>query len=198
MNAVLRRVVVIQGHPDSVRKHFCHALADAYADGAREGGHEVRRIEIAHLDFPFLRTKEDFEGGTPPSSLRSCQADLGWAEHLVMIYPLWLGSMPALLKAFLEQVFRPGFAFEGEAAAGRWKKRLRGKSARIVVTMGMPALVYRWYFRAHSLKSLERNILGFCGIGPIRETLIGMVEAIDDHKRSRHLANVRRLGREVL
>jgi putative NADPH-quinone reductase len=196
MNAVLRRVVVIQGHPDPARKHFCHALADAYADGARESGHEVRRIEIAQLDFPLLRTKEDFEGGTTPPSLRSCQADLGWADHLVLIYPLWLGSMPALLKAFLEQVFRPGFAFEGEAAAGRWRKRLRGKSARIVVTMGMPTLVYRWYFRAHSLKSLERNILGFCGIGPIRETLIGMVETIGQRRRSAHLSKIRDLGRQ--
>ena len=41
--------------------------------------------------------------------------------------------------------------------------------------MGMPALVYRWYFRAHSVKSLERNILGMVGIAPVSETLIGTV-----------------------
>ncbi len=40
--------------------------------------------------------------------------------------------------------------------------------------MGMPALVYRWYFRAHSVRSLERNILGFVGIAPVNETLIGL------------------------
>jgi putative NADPH-quinone reductase len=101
--------------------------------------------------------------------------------------------MPALLKAFLEQAFRPGFAIGRGGAGSSWKKLLTGKSARVVVTMGMPALVYRWFFRAHSLKSLERNILGFVGIGPIRETLIGTVEA-SAASRERWLAKLRALG----
>ena len=108
-------------------------------------------------------------------------------------YPLWLGTMPALLKALLEQVFRPGFAID-QAKYG-WKKRLRGKSARIVVTMGMPAFIYRWYFRAHSLKNLERNILAFSGIGPINATLIGMVEGASA-KREKWIAHMRKLGRK--
>lgn len=61
--------------------------------------------------------------------------------------------------------------------------------------MSMPALFYRWYFRAHSLKSLERNILGFCGIGPITESLIGMIESPDNANRERWLAKMRALGR---
>ena len=192
-----KRIAVIQGHPDPDRSRFCRALADAYAEGAAYAGHQVRRIEVAELDFPLLRTKEDFQSGTAPEAIRQAQEAIGWAEHLLIVYPLWLGSMPALLKAFLEQVFRPGFATAGEASRGTWKKLLVGKSARIVVTMGMPALVYRWYFRAHSLKSLERNILGFCGIGPIRETLIGMVEAKSEAKRLAELRRMRELGRRA-
>ena len=117
-------------------------------------------------------------------------------EPLFAVGELWLGSMPALLKAFLEQVFRPGFAFSKTEAGKTWKKSLTGKSARIVVTMGMPAFVYRWYFGAHSLKRLERNILGFCGIGPIKESLIGMVEAKDGGKREKWLEKIQALGRE--
>lgn len=133
--------------------------------------------------------------GLPADAIREAQEAIGWAEHLVILYPLWLGTMPALLKAFLEQVFRPGFAFEMPAGAGLSKKLLSGKSARIVVTMGMPAFFYRWYFRAHSLKSLERNILGFCGIGPIKESLIGIVEAPNGARRGKWLAKTRALGR---
>jgi putative NADPH-quinone reductase len=105
--------------------------------------------------------------------------------------------MPALLKGFLEQVARPGFAFarEGKGGANPMTiKGLKGRSARVVVTMGMPALVYKHYFRAHSVRSLERNILGFVGIAPVRETLIGMVEGLDAGQRGDWLARLRKLG----
>ncbi|NNG05039.1 MAG: NAD(P)H-dependent oxidoreductase [Inquilinus sp.] len=188
------RIFVIQGHPDPAGGRLCHALAEAYADGAENAGHEVRRIDVAALDFPLLRTKSGFENDDAPPSLRPAQEAIARADHLVIVYPLWLGTMPALLKGFFEQVLRPGFAFGQPAAGTMGKAMLRGRSARIVITMGMPALIYRWYFRAHSLKSLERNILRFCGIGPIRESLFGMVEAVGGATRRRWLEEMRRLG----
>jgi putative NADPH-quinone reductase len=191
-----RRITIIQGHPDARGNRFGHALAAAYTHGAETAGHEVTVIEVAQLDFPLLRSKEDWESGALPETLRQAQQAIGWADHLVIMYPLWLGTMPALLKAFLEQVFRPGFALPQPGAGQRWKKLLAGKTARIVITMGMPALFYRWYFRAHSLKSLERNILGFCGIGPIKESLIGMIEAPDKAKRERWLVKMHAFGRD--
>jgi putative NADPH-quinone reductase len=189
-----RRITIIQGHPDAQARHFGHALADEYAKGAEDGGHEVKRIEVAHLDFPLLRTKEDFEKGVPPDSIKLAQDAIKWADHLVIIYPLWHGSMPALLKGFFEQVFRPGFALEYGKSERMPKKLFTGKSARIVVTMGMPAFVYRWFFLAHSLKSLKHDLLGSCGIGPIKSSLIGSVEGMDDRQRAGWLDEMRGLG----
>lgn len=188
------RVVVIQGHPDPDRRHYAHALADAYADGARSTGHEVRCIAVAALDFPLLRSKADFDNGELPPALGPAQAAIAWADHLVIIYPLWLGTLPALLKGFLEQVFRPGFAFDASNTNPMGVRRLKGKSARIIVTMGMPALFYRWYFRAHSLKSLERNVLHLVGIAPVRASVFGLVETVSDAKRQKWLNTVRKLG----
>ncbi|HUZ92140.1 MAG TPA: NAD(P)H-dependent oxidoreductase, partial [Methylocella sp.] len=96
-----RRIAIIQGHPDPAGGHFCHALANAYAQGAEAAGHQVLRIEIAQLNFPLLRTKEDFNSGSPPSTLKPAQDTIGNADQIVIIYPLWLGAMPAMLKAFL-------------------------------------------------------------------------------------------------
>lgn len=189
-----KRIVIIQGHPDAQTRHFGHALADEYAKGCEDGGHEVKRIEVATLGFPLLRTKEDFEKGTPPDSIKQAQDAIKWADHLMIIYPLWLGSMPALLKAFLEQVLRPGFAFEYQASGGMAKKLLTGKSARVVITMGMPAFVYRWIFFAHSLKSLKRNVLRFCGIGPTRVTFIGSIDTMTEARRLGWLDEMRGLG----
>ena len=188
-----RRIAIIQGNPDPRGNRYTHALADAYAQGAQTAGHEVRIIDVGQLDFPLLRSKEDFEKHTAPAAIQAAQQTIDWAEHLVFFHPLWLGAMPALLKAFLEQVFRPGFAYKFKRP-GMPEKLLGGKSARIVVTMGMPAFVYRWYFRAHSLKSFKRNILMFCGVGPVRATLIGMVEA-PKTDREKWLGKMRELGR---
>jgi putative NADPH-quinone reductase len=189
-----RQIVVIDGHPDPDRARFCHALAAAYADAAHAGGHTVRRITIADTEVPVLRSAQNWESGEPEPAIRQCQQAIGWADHLVVIYPLWLGSMPALSKGFFEQVFRPGFAISHDRMRP-WPGLLKGKSARIIVTMGMPAWLYRWYFLAHSLKSLERNILRFSGIKPVRETLIGGVEAGGQSARTRWLESVRALGR---
>jgi putative NADPH-quinone reductase len=191
---VPKQVLIIDGHPDPSRERFCHALADAYAHAAAAAGHAVRRIVVGEMDVPVLRSAAEWSKGAITPELRQCQLAIDWADHLVVIYPLWLGTMPAMLKALLEQVLRPGFAIK-EAEAGGWPGgRLKGKSARIIVTMGMPAFVYRWYFFAHSLRSLERNILAFVGIGPIRDTLIGGVDSLGVGGRERWLASVRALG----
>lgn len=190
-----RRILLVQAHPDASQPHFGHALEASYAKGAGVAGHKVRHVVVAKLDFPLLRSQQDWEEGSMPASLKPAQDDIGWAEHIVFFFPLWLGDMPALLKGFLEQVARPGFAIIREKGGNPWgSKGLTGRSARVVVTMGMPALVYRWYFRAHSVKSLERNILGFVGIAPVHETLIGLTGDMTSKDAAKWLGKLERLG----
>jgi putative NADPH-quinone reductase len=190
------KILIVQGHPDATARHYCHALADSYAQGARDAGREVRVVDIATLEFPLLRSRAQWEHGPLPAALEQAQQAIAWADHLVFFFPLWLGGMPALLKGFLEQVARPDFAFHPGEGNPFARKALTGRSARLVVTMGMPALVYRWYFRAHSLKALERNILGFVGIAPIRESLVGSVESPDPSAREAWLRKMRALGKQ--
>jgi putative NADPH-quinone reductase len=191
------QVLLIQGHPDPVGGHLCHALAQAYGDGARAAGHEVRTLDVAKLDFPLLRSQHAWTHEPLPPALAPAQEAIRWADHLVFFFPLWLGGMPALLKGFLEQIAREGFAFAKEAGNPMGHKLLKGRSARLVVTMGMPAPVYRYYFRAHSIKALERSILGFVGIAPIEETLIGLVEAMDDKTSTKWFRRLRELGQQA-
>jgi putative NADPH-quinone reductase len=194
----MKKIVIIQGHPDPAGNRLCHALAEAYGEGARAAGHAVETIRVSELDFPLLRSQADYLTGVEgtPEALEPVQRLCRDADHIVLFYPLWLGTMPALLKGFLEQVFRPGVAFE--YTKGIPKMLFRGKSARVVVTMGMPALAYRWYFGAHSLKSLERNILKFVGMKPVRDTVFGMVEDASDDRRRRWLDRMRRFGERAL
>lgn len=189
-----RRIALVQGHPDGSPARLCHRLAQAYAEGAAAAGHELRLIDLASLDFPLLRRAEDWKDGALPPGLEGARDTLLWCNHLVLIFPLWLGDMPALLKGFLEQLARPGIAFHKNVANPLTAKALGGRSARVIVTMGMPALVYRFVFRAHSVKSLERNILGFVGIAPVRETLIGGVERLGEAGVAQWVRKMERLG----
>lgn len=193
-----KRVLLIQGHPDTAEGHLCRSLEQAYANGAAEGGHEVRRIDIGTLEFPLLRSQQEWEHGALPAGLQQSQDDILWCEHIVLFFPLWLGGMPALLKGFLEQVARPGFAFTREGKNPFGKKGLKGRSGRMVVTMGMPALIYRLFFRAHSIKSLRRNVLGFVGIAPVGDTLIGMTGGMKPRRVARWLDRLQALGRAAV
>ena len=188
------RILLLNGHPDTARKGLCGALADAYAEGAISAGHVVERLDIGALRFDLLRSQAEFETGTAPPDILAAQEAIRRADHLVVVFPLWLGDMPALLKGFFEQTLRPGFAF-AYRPNGFPQKHLGGRSARIVVTMGMPGIVYRWYFRAHAVKNLKRNILGFVGYGPVRDTIVGGVATAKPAAIARHFETMRALGR---
>ncbi|MEN3950063.1 NAD(P)H-dependent oxidoreductase [Iodidimonas sp. SYSU 1G8] len=188
-----KRIVVILAHPDPAAERLCRALAGAYVTAARAAGHEVDFIDLATLAIPLLSSQREFEHQPVPDSLRSACESIGAAGHLVLVFPLWLGTMPALLKAFLEQVMRPGIAFRYRDK-GLPEKLWAGKSARLIVTMGMPATAYRWFYGAHGLKALKRNILSFVGFSPVSDTLFGMVEAAGPKTRDKWFAKVRRLG----
>jgi len=186
------RILIIQGHPDPLPCRFGVALADAYAEGAESAGHQVTRLTVAGLALPSRMTPEEFQADPPPPAVAAIQQAMREAEHWVVVYPLWLGGMPALLKGFFEQTLRPGFAFR--EGAGLWAGLLQGRSARIVVTMGMPGFVFRAWFRAASLRALRWNILNFVGIGPVRETVIGTVGGLSPRRAGAWLATMRRLG----
>lgn len=189
-----KRILVIQGHPDCGTRHLCHTLAHAYETGARAAGHAVDSVDLGSLQFPLLRSAEEWQHAPVPPVLAPAQQAIGHASHLVLVYPLWLGEMPALMKGFLEQVARPGFALAVDSRNPLKAGLLGGRSARVIVTMGMPAPLYRWFYRAHSLKSLQRNILNFAGIKPVRSTLVGGVATLTPQGVERWCSRLRALG----
>ena len=190
-----RRILIVVGHPDPSPDRLCRGLAKAYGEGAELAGHAVRRVDLAALDFPMLRTMQEFEHGAVPDVLKDAAEAILWAEHIVFVFPLWLGTMPAMLKAFLEQVMRPGMAFaHPDKGGGFTRSLLRGRSARVVVTMGMPSALYRLWFLGHGIAGMRRSILHFVGISPVRETLFGMVAGASCVTHAKWIGQMRGLG----
>lgn len=190
-----KRILIVNGHPDPSPERFCAALAGAYGAGARGGGHEVERLNVGELDFPLIRSREAFETGALPADIARAQQLITWAEHIVIIHPLWLGAAPALVKGFFEQVFRYGFAMDKPGATGMPRRLLKGRSVRTVVTMGMPGAAYRAVFGGFGVRAAERGIFRLAGIGPITHDFVGLVDG-PAKGREHWLAKMTALGRQ--
>jgi NAD(P)H dehydrogenase (quinone) len=171
---------------------FCDALAEAYRSGAETGGHTVDVFATARMTFdPILHP--GFESVQPlEADLQKALDAILVADHLVTVFPLWLGTLPAILKSFLERVLQPSLV--GPSKQGKFGKVPARKSVHIFVTMGMPALLCRWWFGAHAVKLLEGNILAFMGVRPIRSTFRGSIESAGPLRRKQWLPQAETMG----
>ncbi len=189
-----KSILVINGNPARRRESFSAALTDAYRQGAEAGGHQVRTMKIADLAFdPILH--EGYHGEQPPEpDLIRVQDAIKDADHIVFIYPMWQFGVPALLKGFCERVFTPGFAYAIDANNPLEAALLKGRSVRLIQTMGMPGAFYSFVFHAHGGKAFK-NLFAFCGFAPVKLTVFGLVEG-GETTRERHLMVARQLGRK--
>lgn len=191
-------ILIIQGHPDPSKDRFCNAIACAYAAGAKASGHKTTILPVADIEFPLLRKHADFYGedAAAPATLLPAIDALKDADHLVIIYPLWMGGMPAYTRAFFEQTFRPGVAMI-DVPGSFPKKNFSGKTARIIVTMGMPGFAFRWIYGAFSVRGVIRSILKFSGISPVKTTYFGLVDSKKPGHHERFLKKVAKLGEKA-
>ncbi len=190
-----KRILVILGHP--ANKSFCGALADSYVKGAEAAGNEVRFIALGNLSFdPVLHngyaTIQELE-----PDLVIAQAAIAWAQHIVFVYPIWWGAMPALLKGFIDRAFLPGFAFRYREGSQFWDRLLSGRSAHLLVTMDTPPWYFRWVYRMPGHNQMKRTILEFSGIKPVTVSSFGPIKGSSQQEREKWLAQVSAYGQHA-
>lgn len=187
-----KRVLIILGQPE--RKSYGGALAAAYAEGARASGAEVREIFLGELRFNPVPLPGQIKPGELEPELAQAQQAIRWAEHIVFVYPIIWGTVPALVKGFVERALTPGFAVNFHENSFGWDPLLKGRSARLIVTLNTPPLVYRWLLGRPGHVTMKRAILQFCGVRPVRITDIGPIKKSTDAQRAGWLTKVRTLG----
>ena len=191
-----KKVLIIQGNPDS--SSFCDALAKEYKKGAFETNAEAKEINIREIEFnlnlPFgYKNMDKLEPG-----LIEAQKLIQWADHLVFVYPTWWGTMPALLKGFIDRVFLPGFAFQYRKDSVWWDKLLKGKSARLIVTMDTPPWYYQLIYGRPGHNAMKKSTLEFCGVKPVKISSIGPVKHSKESKRISWLTQIQKLGEKII
>ena len=191
----MQNVMIVVGH--SQRTTFCEALGKAYRKGAEAAGHKAQLFVLSEMTFdPILRGGYRQEQPLEPD-LRAAYEGLAACDHLVLIFPLWCGDMPALLKGFIERILQPDLIARQHTENEMNWNIFSNKTARIIITMGMPVSIYRFWYRGHALKLVTRNILNFIGIKPVRHTLFGMLGTSTSETRNRWLREIEALGRDV-
>ena len=187
-----KRILVILGHPNS--DSFCGALANSYVEGAKAAGNEVQLISVGDLSFDPVLHKGYTSIQALEPDLVAGQSAITWAQHIVFVYPIWWGAMPALLKGFIDRIFLPGFAFKYREGSQFWDRLLSGRSAHLLVTMDTPPWYFRWVYRMPGHNQMKRTILEFSGIKPVAVSSFGPIKDSSPQKREKWLAQANEYG----
>lgn len=191
-----KKILIILGHPD--KDSYNASLAKAYKTGAEKSGALVREIFVSDLGFSLSLDKGYKNLPQLEPDLVNAQENIRWADHLVIVHPLWWGSIPAVLKGFFDRVFLPGFAFKYRENSVWWDKLLKGKSGHIIMTLDQPVWYY-WLINGRpSINSLKKMTLEFCGIKPVKITAIGPIRKSSPNFKLKKLVKVNRYGERMI
>jgi putative NADPH-quinone reductase len=189
----VKKILIINGHPD--KDSLCFALAESYKKGADTNGDQCQLVHLIDLKFnPILTYGYRLISELEPDLLK-IQQDILQADHLVFVYPNWWATLPALLKGFIDRVFLPNFAFKYHEKGPFWDKLLKGKTARLLVSMDTPKWYYWLVNRNAGHNAMKISVLEFSGIKPVKISVFAPVKSSDDLKRKKWLFEVETLGR---
>lgn len=186
-----KKILVLLGNPD--KESFTGVLADRYQSSAFEAGHEVKRVNLGELQFDPILHKGYKEIQALEPDLVALQESIRWADHLVIIYPNWWNTMPALLKGLFDRVWLPGFAFNFDKVTRKLIKRLQGKTARVIIVAGTYTPFQTWWKFGDYTNEIQYGILDFAGFDT-DVSAFGPSEKVGPEKRDKWLAEVAKLG----
>ncbi len=184
----MKRILVLNGNPKETS--LCRALAESYAEGATRSGGQVDVVHLSDFEFdPILKSGYD-SNQLLENPLVELKDKIASAEHVVIVYPVWWGSVPAALKGVLDRIFLPGFAFKYEKGDVFPKRLLKGKTARIIATMDTPVWYYKFIYGSPATKMMKKTVLEFCGFSPVKVTQFGSVLKSTEEQRKKWVAKV--------
>ena len=188
-----KKVLVLDGHNDG--QSFCGALAQEYAAGAKDAGHEVRLVQVSALEFdPVLRG--GLHNPQPlEQDLIAVQDDLTWCDHVLVVHPLWWGSAPAKLKGLFDRILTSGYAYKFTEDSLLPIPLLGGRQAHVIVTSDTPDEYMFGVYKGAWFEILKNQILDLCGITAQHMQSISPIHSSTAEQRSAWLSDAYEAGR---
>ncbi len=192
--AAKKKIFVLLGNED--KDSYSGTVADTYEKSAKDAGHEVIRMNIGDLQFdPILHKGYKVIQALEPDLVR-VQENWKWADHVVIIYPNWWCTMPAILKGLFDRIYLPGFAFNFDKPTGKLIRRLKGRTARVIVLAGTHSPFMTWLKFGDYTNEIAFGILEFAGM-KARVTSFGPCDKVSDGLRKKWLMKVSALGKKA-
>ncbi|MEM9332551.1 MAG: NAD(P)H-dependent oxidoreductase [Pseudomonadota bacterium] len=187
-----KKIFIWVAHPKT--GSLCSAMADAYQEGAKAKGAEIRRMNLSDMQFDM-----NFEGYA--SDMPDLEPDLvkwqeavTWADHLLFIHPYWWGAMPTKAKAVLDRALTPGFAFKYHGKTVAWDKLLKGKTADAVITSDTPPWLDTTLYLKPGRRVLKNQVFDFCGIKAKTIRQFGSVKMAGEERIAKWIAQTGQMG----
>lgn len=187
----MKKILVFLGN--STKESFTGRLAEAYAEGARDAGHSVERLNIGDLKFDPILHAGYREIQQLEPDLVMFQEKVREADHIVFIYPNWWCTMPAILKGLFDRTWLPGFAFNFDKPTRKLIQRLKGKTARVIVVAGTHSPLKTWWKFGDFTNEIAHGILGFAGIDA-SVTVYGPAEKVPPAQLDAWAEKTKKLG----
>lgn len=188
-------ILVINGHPN--KDSLSGALAETYFKAAQSSGKQAKLINLADLNFNPVLCKGYKAVQELEPDLKMMQQSIKDANHVVIVSPVWWGSVPALLKGFFDRTFIPGFAFKYREKSALWDKLLLGKTARIIILSDGPTWWNRFMMNDPCINMLKKSTLEFCGF-KVKVSKFGSIKSLSSDKIQNVISVVKELGQQSI
>ena len=187
-----KKILILLGNPDP--DTYSGAVVDTYQEAAMEAGHEVARANISDIQFDPILHKGYKEIQELEPDLVDLQEKILWSDHLVIVYPNWWCTMPALLKGLFDRIWLPGFAFNFNKETKKIDRHLLGKTARVIIVMGTDSPFKTWWRYGDYTNEIQYGILDFAGIST-QVSAYGPTERVSQERRVGWLHEIEKLGK---
>lgn len=184
--------LVLCGNP--LEPSFSAALADHYAAALMEAGIEVERLDLASMDVPAVIPSRLPDDEAMTGDVAGFWELLLWADHAVVVHPLWWGGFPAKLKALFDVALQSGKAYRYEGGSPLPRGLLTGRSARLIVTSDTPGWFMALAYGNAHFRAVKNQILKFVGLAPVGVTHLSVMRHSTSELRERMLRRVERVA----
>ncbi len=193
------KILIVLGHPDSTSLN--HAIAHAIRDDLLNDGHDVIFHDLYKEGFsPLLAAEEIPESGNIDPLVEAHCDELISADCIVIVHPNWWGQPPAILKGWVDRVFRPGIAYRFEAGDGGEgiPIGLLSASAVIINTSNTPADREQTAFGDPLETIWRRCIFDLCGVKNFYRRMFSVVVTSTMEQRLRWIEEAKMMCRTAI